>query len=877
MTRNDCSKKDSPVCENRCGNMPQAMPVDISYKPMMSWAMNDRLTKSGLSSQLAQFEKCGYGGVLIMPWGGLPYEVMSDEWLDMIEWIVLCAKRRNMEVWLFDEWIFPSGFAGGLVGREDRQKSKRLKVAIDVLLEDGERFESTTPPRTVTAGVYSVDKASNPSSEVRSLKIGSEAAIQYTSRGRTRLVVVNWDFISGHRYTTRSQSRYRARRRDCPDIYSCEDEDAWSVDLLNRETTETYIQCIHEKYWRRLGSHFGKTIKGFFYDEPHIPSFFPWTRGFEEEFTARKGYDIRDYLVQILVKQKFGGYDIPIDSTDEKVRTARVDYHDVWTSLMAENFFGVIQDWCREHGILSVGHQGGDETLKNLLSWCGTYFKNMYYTDLPGTDVIFNEVQPGKFVDFPRFAGSSASVLGKQFAISESFGAFGHGTHLDTMRYVSEHQIIRGINKFMQQLGNYNPRKSFYYCPPDISPLVSPMIKHYGELLNKRLERLCSVMSSGAPLERICIYLPLRNFYLEEPGITAAVESLAQQLTYNQSEYDYVWENDLLEMQVRDGRITSRSGRKYTDIVIPPGSQMDAKVIRKLRSIANKGCNIIACSPGQRALNKFSRVIGADEQLMDHITPPSQPMTILPANLPVSSLTKRLGEERYVTLLLNESESEQRLDIAGREGYALYEEDLNSGELFILTDQTDHSTVQLQFSPGESRLIVQDGTGNLSASPRPRPDHSQALLLDTWTLELPDRGSIKIVNPLPSWNELGCGDYSGFMRYNTEFTWDRETSDAVLALGDVRYAATICLDGKDMGSCIFAPFMLRLSGLCRGKHILEIRVLNTPANSVCGTEERYTQLEKRGVFIGTYAPIYLPLDRQKLVSGLLGPVELIPA
>ena len=154
---------------------------------------------------------------------------------------------------------------------------------------------------------------------------------------------------------------------------------------------------------------------------------------------------------------------------------------------------------------------------------------------------------------------------------------------------------------------------------------------------------------------------------------------------------------------------------------------------------------------------------------------------------------------------------------------------------------------------------------------------SEPLLLDTWTLELPDKGSIKIVDPLPSWNELGCGDYSGFMRYNTEFTWDRETSDAVLTLGDVRYAATIYLDRKEMGSCVFTPFMLRLSGLCRGKHILEIRVLNTPANSVCGTEERYVQLEKRGVFIGTCAPLYLPLNRQKLVSGLLGPVELTPA
>ncbi|MFH0797359.1 MAG: hypothetical protein V2A65_09995, partial [Candidatus Omnitrophota bacterium] len=177
---------------------------------------------------------------MVMPWGGLPYEFMSDEWLDMIEWIVLCAKRDHLEVWIWDDWIFPSGFAGGLVGREDRCKSKTLKVSIDVVLEDGERFESAFPPRVIAAGVFPIDKHNNPSGGLKHLKAEPGGAIKYRSAGRSRLVVVGWDFISGMQHTVRSHTWCLMRDSNC-DIYTCDDEDAFSVDMLNREAAERYL------------------------------------------------------------------------------------------------------------------------------------------------------------------------------------------------------------------------------------------------------------------------------------------------------------------------------------------------------------------------------------------------------------------------------------------------------------------------------------------------------------------------------------------------------------------------------------------------------------------------------------------------------------
>ena len=83
----------------------------------------------------------------------------------------------------------------------------------------------------------------------------------------------------------------------------------------------------------------------------------------------------------MFLKRSNMGYDHFADPVgliqDEKLKEVLADYHDVWTSLLAENFYGVIQEWCHQHGVLSIGHQGADETLNTLLSNCGVFFKNI--------------------------------------------------------------------------------------------------------------------------------------------------------------------------------------------------------------------------------------------------------------------------------------------------------------------------------------------------------------------------------------------------------------------------------------------------------------------------------------------------------------------
>ena len=88
--------------------------------PLAMWALTGTLPSDGVRRQLDAYNAVGWGIVLYPRWG-LEIEYLSDAWFERIRFIVEQAAARHMEVWLYDEFCWPSGHAKGLVtkGRED--------------------------------------------------------------------------------------------------------------------------------------------------------------------------------------------------------------------------------------------------------------------------------------------------------------------------------------------------------------------------------------------------------------------------------------------------------------------------------------------------------------------------------------------------------------------------------------------------------------------------------------------------------------------------------------------------------------------------------------------------------------------------------------
>ena len=88
--------------------------------PLAMWALTGTLKSADVQRQLDAFGKAGWGVVLYPRWG-LELEYLGGAWFERIRFIVHEAAAREMEVWLYDEFCWPSGHAKGLVteGRED--------------------------------------------------------------------------------------------------------------------------------------------------------------------------------------------------------------------------------------------------------------------------------------------------------------------------------------------------------------------------------------------------------------------------------------------------------------------------------------------------------------------------------------------------------------------------------------------------------------------------------------------------------------------------------------------------------------------------------------------------------------------------------------
>ena len=95
--------------------------------PLAMWALTGTLKSADVSRQLDAFSEVGWG-VMLYPRWGLELKYLGDVWFDRIRFIVEQADARGMEVWLYDEFCWPSGHAKGLVTKD------RADLAAELLL-----------------------------------------------------------------------------------------------------------------------------------------------------------------------------------------------------------------------------------------------------------------------------------------------------------------------------------------------------------------------------------------------------------------------------------------------------------------------------------------------------------------------------------------------------------------------------------------------------------------------------------------------------------------------------------------------------------------------------------------------------------------------
>ena len=118
----------------------QILSPSEEYSPIPFWFFNDEPDRNKIKKQLEDYVAKGVNGFVLHPRIGIPETLpyLSEEYFEVVRYIVETAAKLQMKVVLYDEAMYPSGSAHGLVVKEHparlpRAQGSSVKNAITVV------------------------------------------------------------------------------------------------------------------------------------------------------------------------------------------------------------------------------------------------------------------------------------------------------------------------------------------------------------------------------------------------------------------------------------------------------------------------------------------------------------------------------------------------------------------------------------------------------------------------------------------------------------------------------------------------------------------------------------------------------------------------
>lgn len=804
-------------------------------------------------------------------------EFCRDGWWGDLRFIIDECKRLGLKIWLLDDAHFPTGYANGAFAGENVDpalKKTVLKhrtvtvvgpqpstvIKLGNLMDPTERF----------VGAATFDAAGAP----LDLKITLE---QTDGDTPARLRFDAPDGIATvELYVTSQKTGFR-------DEY---------INMVDADSCRVLIDAVYEPTFEHLGDEFGCTILGFFTDEPGFmnekgtalndastSSFIgrgnmalPWSNELARRLRNALGEDWLTKLHGLWTREADGA-------------RVRHTYMDIATQLYRTCFDEQIGDWCRERGVMHIGHVIEDKSCHTRLGQgAGHYFRAVAGQDMAGIDVVINQLAPGIDhgpysyfhgawnMEFFTYAlaklGSSAARLDPKKqgrCMAEVFGAFGWHEGLREMKWIADHMLVRGVNWFTPHAFSMAPFPD-WDCPPHFyAHGNNPQWPHFGQLMSY-MNRTATLLSGG------CAACPVAILYhadAEWAGDAMPIERVAAELTRAQIDFDFVpaeaFEDEgRYEVSIADGMLTVNDCR-YQAFVMPGASFIGSATAQAVRRMMDAGVMVLAVDEVPSALYDADDVVELDELAA---TPLADMAGVL-ANAGLQTVVtdtpqswlralryERAGET-YV-MLVNEHPHECidcTVKLAQGERLCGTRLDLLNGTDPVAFDGT------LELAPFESCFVALETDGELESGDGADMGSSDALALDIngpWTVALSPAGGETFGAPqeLEHLCDLTAERFPnacGTFRYRTLFELANDLADATIDLGDVYEVATLTLDGHPLGTRICPPYRFAIDPLAAGTHELTVDVINTLDHAI---------------------PDIFALTEPVAPSGTLGPVTL---
>lgn len=553
----------------------------LRYKTRPLWFWNGALNKADTHEMMERSKASGYCGFGILPALHMTPAFMTPAFLDRYKEAVDKAADLGLKMCLYDEYWFPSGYAGGLLARRFPEAlSKRLDMlAVDVT--GPQRLERTVPDGALM-GVVAMHNKTKERIDVTEKAAGG---------------TLTWDVPEGPWKVM---------------IFTCvTDGNRGLVDYLDPKAVARFIELTYEQYYRKFPEHFGKTIDSAFYDEPTfhwIEGGRAWTPAFNAAF--EKAFGRSPVLLYPAL-----WYDIGPDTA--AARNALFGFR---AELYANGFVKTLNDWCRRHGIALTGHQDQEEIV-NPVGLCGDLIKSFKHQDIPGIDQVFFY---GRASNAYKVVSSAACNYDRPLVMTECYGGI-KDMPLENLYKEAMDQFAKGINVMVPHGVWYDSAKIIF--PPELSyrsPVYGPELPAYNEYMG-RLQR---VLQQGRHVADIAVLYPIATlqagyrFGVGKPYEGGVIPPEADYMLVGEMlalgvrrDFTFIHPEILDERCSIEGptiRLNNESNHEQYRVFVISGSRViHASTLEKIRRFYENGGRVVATTqlPGQSAEFGKDRIV----------------------------------------------------------------------------------------------------------------------------------------------------------------------------------------------------------------------------------------------------------------------------
>lgn len=801
-----------------------------------------------------------------------PYEDFClEKWWDDFGFVLKTAEELDMKVWLLDDKKFPTGYANGyLESAENAHLRKKLIRELQI--------EAIGPMKCAKLYVGGRMRKEEKIINVVAYRHIDDGEMLDCKTATDLTDLVNDDII----YWNVPEGVWRVCVTIETSPYEYENDRLfYYIDMLSPESCHAMIDAIYEPHYKHFKEYFGNTFLGFFSDEPaflnvcgtyynklgEMFSPYPWRRDLPELIAENAKIDKEKVILYLPALWEDLG---------EVTAQIRASYMDVITKLYSESFSCMLGNWCRDHGVMYIGHVIEDMNAHMRMGYgSGHYFRALDGQDMAGIDVVLMQDIPGlstcihraplanggiadpKFFRYtlPKLASSHSHIqpLKKGRAMCEIFGAFGWAEGLPFMKGLSDIMLASGINHFVPHA--FSPTEEDTDCPPHFynggKNIQYPLFKN----LMGYMGRVSHILSGGKHKCDVAVFYNAEGEWTG--GKNQIFAEICAELTKNLIDFDIIPYDALMNSKVIDGKLKI-NGEEYGALIVSESEIMMSDRLACFDSLSKKGLSVIFTDSAPKA--STSGDISAFANSFEVCPTKSLAEKLRQKSLcHVSGEGKGLENLRYyhierdnkdIYLFSNENingDIDAYLDLNGQGEYLIYEPWENK----CYKSETENGRVNLKIEKGNMLFVIlgDEIPTDIKKFTYEKEREKLDLLFDISIMEEGDEKYTKIAERSACFDISAPNKYphfSGNVHYTAEF--DKKDGFNVIDLGQVGEVCEMWLNDVYLGARINAPYKFSLEkALKDGKNKLEVVVKSNLAQKRRDCLSSYIQIPPTGI------------------------------